>query len=208
MKQNWAAYSIPNVPENLSAKRNQISEDIFIPEEEKKKKKFTMSFQNTAIFQKFSQLNHFQLCRPDVIGEGEKMQGNVMLASFEWSTIAEDIHHLKSLPQHSSPTALQTLLVLVDIGNCYIQLLMLLYKVLCNCTLVILTVFLCPLAVWVSHCITSWCCFWSKAVKLQNAPEMFVYLRWLWWVYLTFNTSLWIQNLGPSREYSSTAVIN
>lgn len=44
MKQNWAAYSILNVPENLSAKRNQISEDIFIPEEEKKKKSLQWVF--------------------------------------------------------------------------------------------------------------------------------------------------------------------
>lgn len=54
---------------------------------------------------------------------------------------------------------------LTDIGNCYMQLLILPHKVLCNGTLAIPTVLRCPLAVWVSPCITSPCWLWSKAAK-------------------------------------------
>lgn len=137
----------------------------------------------------------------------KQLKGNVKLTSFQQSTIGKDNHHLKSA------TAAFTFCTRDIVSACgYWQLLYTIthvtLKVLCNCALVILTVFLCPLAVWVSHCITLWCCFWSKAVKLQNALEIFMYLRWLCWVCLTFNTSLWTQHSGPSREYSSTAVIN
>lgn len=137
----------------------------------------------------------------------KQLQGNVKLTSFQWSTIGKDNYHLKSA------TAAFTFCTTDIVSACgYWQLLYTIthvtLKVLSNCALVILTVFLHPLAVWESHCITLWCCFWSKAVKLQNAPEMFMYLRWLWWVCLTFNTCLWIQHSGPSPEYSPTAVIS
>lgn len=97
---------------------------------------------------------------------------------------------------------------LTDIGNCYMQLLILLHKVLCNGTLAIPTVLRWHLAVWVSPCITSPCWLGSKAAKLQNAAEILMYLKWLWWVCLTFNASLWIRNSGPSPACSCAATIN
>lgn len=126
----------------------------------------TTKIQNTSILQNLSLLNHFQQCRSDA-GENSAVKCQA------WSCRGRS--SFKSLPQHSSPTARQTWLVLVDIGNCYMQLLILLYKVLCNCTVVILTVFLCPLAVSVLLC-NLMVLFLDQAVELQNA-EMFMYLR-------------------------------